>query len=240
MISNECIEAACAELRSVNIEPTVRPTGKHAAVVWEHAGKERTYHTSLTPSDWRAPLKVRSDLRKILRADGVIRDEQPPIAGGGPRLFLHAGAFHCDSRDIALHFGKQHKNVLQSIDKSMQELGDFGRLNFQPIEYLDPMGRKQRGFNLTRDGFTITAMGFTGSDAMEWKVKYMTAFNAMEAEIRNIASVPQIAPDVVARIERLEGDLNALTDLCLSQPQPEPGFIIIKAYKRRVRGGARA
>lgn len=240
MISNECIEAACAELRSVNIEPLVRPSGKHVAVVWDHDGKERSYFTAKTPSDWRAPLNARSDIRKILRNDGLLADGEATPSNDGPRLFLRGGAFHCDSRDIASHFGKQHKNVLQSIDKAMDDLGDFARLNFQPSEFVDSTGRKLRCFNLTRDGFTIIAMGFTGSDAMAWKVKYMTAFNAMEAEIRNIASAPQIAPDVVARIERLEGDLNALTDLCLSQPQPEPGFIIIKAYKRRVRGGARA
>lgn len=237
MITNDCIEAACAELRSVNIEPTVRAAGKHAAVEWAFNGKTRSYYTALTPSDRRAHLNVRSDLRRILRQDGLLASGEPE-AVDGPRLFLEGGMFHCDSRDLAAHFGKQHKNVLQAIDKALEDLGDFGRLNFQPSSYLNEQGKSQRCFHLTRDGFTIIAMGFTGSDAMEWKVKYMTAFNAMEAEIRNIANVPQIAPDVIARIERLEGDLNALTDLCLSQPQPEPGFIIIKAHKRRVRGAA--
>jgi len=235
MITNDCIEAACAELRSVNIEPLVRPGGKHAAIVWLHSGKERTYYAPLTPSDWRASKNTRTDIRKILRNDGIIGDDVPN-SDVAPRLFLHGGAFHCDSRDIAAHFGKQHKHVLRDIDKALENLGDFGRSNFGPSSYLNEQSKTQRCFHLTRDGFTIIAMGFTGPDAMEWKVKYMTAFNAMEAELRNIASVPQIAPDVVARIERLEGDLNALTDLCLSQPQPEPGFIIIKAHKRRVRG----
>lgn len=239
MISNECIEAACAELRSVNIEPMVRPSGKHVAVVWDFEGKERSYFTAKTPSDWRAPLNARSDIRKILRNDGLLADGEAAPSNDGPRLFLRGGAFHCDSRDIAAHFGKQHNHVLRDIDKALETLGDFGASNFGLSSYVTQQGKSQRCFILTRDGFTIIAMGFSGSDAMAWKVKYMTAFNAMEAEIRNIASVPQIAPDVVARIERLEGDLNALTDLCLSQPQPEPGFIIIKAYKRRVRGVAR-
>lgn len=236
MITNDCIEAVRAELRLFDIEPSVRPTGKHAAVVWQHNGEERACYTSLTPSDWRAPQRARSDVRKILRGDGLLAGDEPVATNDQPRLFLQAGAFHCDSRDLAAHFGKQHKNVLRDIDKAMDELGDFGRLNFEPSSYLNEQGKSQRCFHLTRDGFTIIAMGFTGSDAMDWKVKYMTAFNAMEAEIRNIASVPQIAPDVVARIERLEGDLNALTDLCLSQPQPEPGFIVVKAHKRRKRG----
>jgi len=236
MITNDCIEAACAELRSVNIDPVVRPAGKHAAVIWTHNGRERSYYTALTPSDVRAHLNVRADVRRILRQDGLLSTGEP-LQDNGPRLFLLAGALHCDSRDIAAHFGKQHKNVLRDIDKAMEELGDFGRLNFEPSSYLNEQGKSQRCFHMTRDGFTIIAMGFTGASAMEWKVKYMTAFNAMEAELRNVASAAQIAPDVVARIERLEGDLSALTDLCLSQPQPEPGYIIIRAHKRRVRGG---
>lgn len=237
MITNDCIEAACAELRSVNIEPTVRPAGKHAAVIWEHKGKERSYYTALTPSDRRAHLNVRADVRRILRQDGLLESDEA-LPEVGPRLFLHAGAFHCDSRDVAVHFGKHHKNVLRDVDKILEDLGDFGRLNFEPSSYLNEQGKSQRCFHLTRDGFTLLVMGFSGASALEWKVKYMTAFNAMEAELRNVAAVPQIAPDVLARIERLEGDLNALTDLCLSQPQPEPGFIIIKAHKRRMRGAA--
>ncbi len=237
MITNDCIEAVCAELRSVNIEPTVHTGGKHATITWQFNGKERHYSAPLTPSDWRAAKNSRTDIRKVLRNDGLLGDDSPEV-GAAPRLFLSGGAFHCDSRDIAVHFGKQHKHVLRDIDKALESLGDFGRSNFGPSSYLNEQGKTQRCFNLTRDGFTIIAMGFTGPSAMEWKVKYMTAFNAMEAELRNVASAPQIAPDVVARIERLEGDLSALTDLCLSQPQPEPGFIIIKAHKRRVRGAS--
>ena len=237
MITNDCIEAVCAELRSVNIEPTVHAGGKHATITWHFNGKERHYSAPLTPSDWRAAKNSRTDIRKVLRNDGLLSDDSPEVEAV-PRLFLSGGAFHCDSRDIAVHFGKQHKHVLRDIDKALESLGDFGRSNFGPSSYLNEQGKTQRCFHLTRDGFTIIAMGFTGAQAMEWKVKYMTAFNAMEAELRNVAAVPQIAPDVLARIERLEGDLNALTDLCLSQPQPEPGFIIIKAHKRRMRGAA--
>lgn len=36
---------------------------------------------------------------------------------------------------------------------------------------------------MTRDGFSLLAMGFTGKKAIEWKIKYINAFNKMEAEI---------------------------------------------------------
>ena len=36
---------------------------------------------------------------------------------------------------------------------------------------------------MTRDGFTLLAMGFTGKAAMAWKVRFIEAFNLMEAEL---------------------------------------------------------
>ena len=35
--------------------------------------------------------------------------------------------------------------------------------------------RKHKSYRLTRDGFTLLAMGFTGKEAMQWKVAYLTA-----------------------------------------------------------------
>lgn len=37
---------------------------------------------------------------------------------------------------------------------------------------------------LTRDGFSVLVMGFTGKKALEWKLKYIQAFNSMKAFIR--------------------------------------------------------
>ncbi len=237
MITNECIEAVIEELRTVGIDPTVRHGGKHAVIEWDHRGARRVFHAPLTPSDWRSHLNSRSQVRNILRSDGLLLDAAEESAGDRPRLVLSEGRFVCDSRDIAMHFGKQHKNVLRDIDKALEELGEFGRLNFEPISFVDQMNRRQRAFSLTRDGFTILAMGFTGAEAMVWKVKYINAFNLMEDELRRI-SAPAIAPEIAKRIDRIEGDLNALIDLSLSTIQPEPGYTIVKAHKRRIRRAA--
>lgn len=236
MITNLCIEAVCDEVRAVGCEPTVRPSGKHAAITWTAAGVERVYHTALTPSDRRAHLNARADVRRILRTDGLLTaSDDATDAGDRPRLMLANGAFRVSSRDVASHFGKQHKNVLRDIDGILEDLGpEFGRLNFEPSSYLTEQNKSQREFQLTRDGFVLLAMGFTGSDAMAWKVRYIEAFNAMEVELQR-ASAPALPADALQRIERLEGDLTALTDLCLNQPQPEPGYVIIKAHKRKVR-----
>ena len=86
------------------------------------------------------------------------------------------------SLNVAEVFGKQHKNVLQSIE-ALDVPKDFGRLNFQPSSYTNTQGKDQPMYNMTRDGFTILVMGFTGKKAIKFKISYINAFNRMEAEI---------------------------------------------------------
>jgi Rha family phage regulatory protein len=66
---------------------------------------------------------------------------------------------------MAAFFGKQHKNVLRDIDQLIEQQGDFTRLNFEEIFSPDSYGRQQPAFDLTRDGFTLLVMGFTGKKA---------------------------------------------------------------------------
>lgn len=88
------------------------------------------------------------------------------------------------SRVVAEKFGKLHKNVLRDIEKITSETPDeFNRLNFEPVTYLDAKGEARPQYELTRDGFTLLAMGFTGKAAMEWKIRFIEAFNMMEAEL---------------------------------------------------------
>lgn len=61
----------------------------------------------------------------------------------------------------------------------------FTRLNFQLSGYKDPTGRTLPEYLMTRDGFTLLAMGFTGAKAMQWKIKYAEAFNTMERNDEN-------------------------------------------------------
>lgn len=234
MISNECIDTAVAELDALNISSNVEPRGKHVAIVWQHNGERRSYVTARTPSDWRAPMNARRDIRRILLADGLLPDEND-TAPSAQIVHLKNGRSFCDSRDVAAHFCKAHKNVLRDIDRIIEGLGDcFAKLNFEPSEYIDQTGRKNRCFNLSRDGFTLLAMGFSGQSALDWKVKYLEAFNAMEREILAIAERQALPPDVMSRIERIEGDLTALIDLSLSGPTAKPGYTVVKAHLRKV------
>lgn len=86
------------------------------------------------------------------------------------------------SLDIAAKFHKKHKNVLQAIE-NLECSEQFTRLNFQPSEYKDSTGRNLKMYLMTRSGFSILAMGFTGKEAIQWKEKYIHAFDAMEQAV---------------------------------------------------------
>ena len=89
------------------------------------------------------------------------------------------------SRIVAECFEKQHKHVLRDIDELKKDVPNFG-LMFYEIQEPDSYGRLQRVYQMNRDGFSLLAMGFTGDKAMAWKLKYITAFNEMEAELKRI------------------------------------------------------
>ncbi len=84
------------------------------------------------------------------------------------------------SLKVAERFGKLHKNVLRDIE-NLGCSDEFRRLNFEPTinKVKGPKGaiRDEPMYQITRDGFAILAMGFTGPEAMKWKEAYIDAFN---------------------------------------------------------------
>ena len=87
------------------------------------------------------------------------------------------------SLDVAETFGKLHQHVLRDI----RELGcseEFRLSNFGQSSYENAQGHKQPMFIITRDGFTLLAMGYTGELAMKFKEAYIKQFNAMEAALQ--------------------------------------------------------
>lgn len=87
------------------------------------------------------------------------------------------------SLDIAETFGKEHRRVLQDI----REIGcseEFRLHNFVQSSYENSQGKQQPMFLVTRDGFVLLAMGYTGELAMRFKETYIKQFNAMESALR--------------------------------------------------------
>lgn len=83
------------------------------------------------------------------------------------------------SLDVAKHFRKRHDNVLRDI-KNLECPEDFVLLNFEECSRTGANNRPEPYVRMTRDGFTLLCMGFTGKEAMHWKVAYINAFNKME------------------------------------------------------------
>ena len=84
----------------------------------------------------------------------------------------------CDSLDVAEHFGKRHDNVIRLIDNLLKIEGV--KQTFVVSKYVDSKGEQRKRYYMNRDGFSLLVMGFTGKEAIEWKLKYIEAFNRME------------------------------------------------------------
>lgn len=99
-----------------------------------------------------------------------------------------------NSKLVAEVFEKEHKNVMQSIRKLMEGTAQNSavRQMFSESTYLNEQNKEQPMFIMNQDGFTLLAMGFNGKKAMEFKLKYIEAFNAMKRQIEQTKpSVPQ-------------------------------------------------
>ncbi len=137
------------------------------------------------------------------------------VQSEGALIRMIDGAAMVDSRDVAERFEKQHKDVLRAIRK-LEVPAEFNQRNFAPVEYLDPKGEKRPHILMTRDGFSLIAMGFTGAAATQWKVRFIEAFNKLEQEVRGSfdASNPEhllrLANEFAARTKMLEAEVEEL------------------------------
>ncbi|WP_277934237.1 Rha family transcriptional regulator, partial [Campylobacter hyointestinalis] len=90
-----------------------------------------------------------------------------------------------NSLELSKVFEKDHKNILRLIENLPND--EFRLLNFKETERTAKFGavtRSERFYNLTRDGFSLLVMGFTGQKAYRWKIEFIKAFNKMEAMIK--------------------------------------------------------
>lgn len=108
---------------------------------------------------------------------------------------------------VAKFFGKQHKHVLRDIGKITEPKSGlsevFVKTNFAADTYHDATGRKLPCYQMTRDGFTLLVMGYTGPKAMKFKEAYIKRFNDMERFIRTLVETRQEFPLLTANIKLL-------------------------------------
>lgn len=121
------------------------------------------------------------------------------------------GSLVVSSREVAENFDKNHQHVLRDVDDLKGGVQNWTDL-FIPSIYTHEQNKQlYREYLLTRDGFTLLAMGFTGQKALQWKLKYIEAFNKMEEVIKN----NQLAT------QNLSPELQVLINLELKQKELE-------------------
>lgn len=157
-------------------------------------------------------------------------------AASTPTLSAVNGTVTALSTDVASHFGKRHDHVLRDIDTLLQDLPAEHLPNFEEVfvEYQNGNGaiQKARAYRLTRDGFTLLAMGFTGKKALAFKLAYLDAFNRMEAELAGRAHQPPAntlhsGDDVLSKLSQASNLGHLVQQQVLAQllttGQPMPG-----------------
>lgn len=115
-----------------------------------------------------------------------------------PHVAIRENRVVTDSISVADFFEKRHDHVLDKIRAVMAECDPAYRLpNFREAVYQreNPSGGQSIStpmIELTRDAFVLIAMGFTGKKALQWKIRYIEAFNEMEAELLQRSTPPAL------------------------------------------------
>ncbi|MDR2055211.1 MAG: Rha family transcriptional regulator [Desulfovibrio sp.] len=132
-----------------------------------------------------------------------------------PSISLVNGRPSVTSLQIAEHFGKRHDSILRDIRRITGDCpSDFHVHNF--VEVLQAVERPDGSkidipvFVVFRDGFMLLVMGYTGKKALQIKLAYIAAFNAMEAEIAGQKALPETTtPSTPADRKPLRSLVNA-------------------------------
>ena len=121
----------------------------------------------------------------------------------------YKGQIVVSSREVANNFEKQHKHVLESIENIKAENSAETKM-FIESSYKAGTGKNYKEYLLTKDGFSLLVMGFTGQKALEWKLKYIDAFNKMEQYIKQQTQNMYLSElkKVSARLEKIEDKIN--------------------------------
>ena len=143
---------------------------------------------------------------------------------GNPQALVtsYNGVLVANSLEVADRFGKAHKNVIRDIENLISGVESGGsnlshEKYFLPEKYIN-RGKNYKKYLLTRDGFSLLVMGFTGPAALHWKLLYIEAFNKMEEKLRQ----PQ--PDITTMVTQITTQViqTLLPEIKKAVTPPEP------------------
>ena len=115
-------------------------------------------------------------------------------------VIMHDRQAVTSSLQVAETFEKRHNNILRNINSIKKDVLNFEEMFVESTEP-DSYGRDRRMYYMNRDGFTLLAMGFTGKKAMQFKLKYIKAFNSMEKQL-SVKTDSYMIQDPIKRAER--------------------------------------
>lgn len=96
------------------------------------------------------------------------------------------GKLTVSSLQVATDFKKRHTDVCEAIETLIKGCAEKSADLFIETKYQQAQNKQwYKCYDITRDGFSLLVMGFTGKKALEWKLKYIEAFNAMEQKLLN-------------------------------------------------------
>lgn len=159
-----------------------------------------------------------------------------------PVITIKNNEAFANSRDVAEFFGKRHGNVLRDIDDlltSMDDSSDLSSRWFRAVDYQSSTGnsamRTYAAYDMTRDGFTLLVMGYTGKEAMQFKLRYIEEFNRMEAKLKDqTPALPDFSnPADAARAWAAEYEARQLLEHKVEQDTPK-----VHAYERFLDGNS--
>ncbi len=116
------------------------------------------------------------------------------------------------SLDVAKAFGKKHKNIIQAIE-SLKCSKEFSQLNFQPVKYKNKKGEY---YQMTKDGFILLTIDFSGERFSKFRKAYINAFGHMENMQNELIEQQQKAIGEQYRIRGVPRD-EVITDFVTSE-----------------------
>ncbi|KAA8445011.1 Rha family transcriptional regulator [Weissella paramesenteroides] len=128
---------------------------------------------------------------------------------------LQNGVATTTSLQVAETFGKKHKNVIRDLKNQMDKIrsSDLSHEMFQEDTY-EMNGREYPMYRMNKDGFTLLVMSYTDDKSMQFKLRYIKAFNEMEEALKNQPALrlPENNAEMVQVIQNVNKETNRRID----------------------------
>lgn len=144
---------------------------------------------------------------------------------------LQNGVATTTSLQVAETFGKNHDKILRDVKKQIKKIGspDVANEMFQEKEY-EVRGRTYPMYQMNKDGFTLLVMSYTDDKSMQFKLRYIQAFNEMQKQLDQ-QSLPMTNDEKLAVIAQGNLDLKGEVDEVKAKVQELDGNQVLSSAR---------